>query len=254
MGYSNDDGSFTARSYLRFNTTGFAGSRIMSAKLRLWNYHSWSCTGASWEAWRTDFVDSSVRWTNQPTARAKVGTSTETRGYSSSCGDGYVYVEVGGALQTSADNNWTTANVMLRATSETSTAGWKRFDSAEGTHPPLVSITYNTAPSVPSALAVAPCYTACGSGAATASLRPTLSAKLADANAGQTLQAEFVVRNKTTLATVSSSGLRSGSPAWTNGSTASWQVPVDLVNGVQYEWQVRAKDPYAYGTGRRGPR
>ncbi|MEU8284072.1 LamG-like jellyroll fold domain-containing protein [Micromonospora sp. NPDC048905] len=247
LGYSNDGGTFYARSYLRFNTTGFAGSQIASAKLRLWNYHSWSCSAASWEAWRTDLVDSSVRWTNQPVAREKVGTSTETRGYNSSCGDGYVYIEVGGALQTSANLGWTTATVMLRATSETSTAGWKRFDSAEGTHPPLVSITYNSAPSAPSALAVAPCYTACGSGAQTSSLRPTLSAKLADANAGQSLQAEFVVRNKVTQAVVSSSGLRSGSPAWSNGSTASWPVPVDLASGSQYEWQVRAKDPWNYG-------
>lgn len=247
LGYSNDGGTFYARSYLRFNTSGFGGSRIITAKLRLWNYHSWSCTAASWEAWRTDPVDSSVRWTNQPTARAKVGTSTETRGYNSSCGDGYVYVEVGGALQHSADNNLSSASVMLRATSESSTAGWKRFDSAEGSHPPLLTITYNSAPSAPSALAVAPCYTTCGSGARTSSLRPTLSAKLADANAGQTLQAEFVVRNKATQAVVSSSGLRSGSPAWTNGSTASWQVPVDLVNGSQYEWQVRGKDPWNYG-------
>ncbi|NBE82077.1 LamG-like jellyroll fold domain-containing protein [Micromonospora rubida] len=247
LGYSNDGGSFTARSYLRFNTTGLGGSRIITAKLRLWNDHSWSCTAASWEAWRTDYVDSSVRWTNQPTARAKVGTSTETRGYNSSCGDGYVYIEVGGALQHSADTNATSANVMLRATSETSTAGWKRFDSAEGTRPPLVTITYNSAPSAPTALAVAPCYTSCGSDARTASLRPTLSAKLADSNAGQTLQAEFVMRNKATQTVVSSSGLRSGSPAWTNGSTASWQVPIDLVNGTQYEWQVRAKDPWNYG-------
>ncbi|MER7456515.1 LamG-like jellyroll fold domain-containing protein [Micromonospora sp. NPDC126480] len=248
LGYSNDGGTFYARSYLRFNTTGFAGSRIITAKLRLWNYHSWSCTAASWEAWRTDYVDSSVRWTNQPTARAKVGTSTETRGYNSSCGDGYVYIEVGGALQHAADTSASSASVMLRATSETSTAGWKRFDSAEGGRPPLVSITYNSAPSAPTALAVAPCYTSCGSGARTSSLRPTLSAKLADANAGQTLQAEFVVRNKATQAVVSSSGLRSGSPAWTNGSTASWQVPVDLANGTQYEWQVRAKDPWNYGS------
>lgn len=247
LGYSNDGGSRTARSYLRFNTTGFAGSRVTSAKLRLWNYHSWSCTAAGWEAWRTDYVDSTVRWTGQPVARAKVGTSTETRGYSSSCGAGYVYIEVGGALQYAADTNASSASVLLRATSETTTAGWKRFDSAEGTHPPLVSITYNSAPSTPSTLAVAPCYTACGSGARTSSLRPTLSAKLADANAGQSLQAEFVIRNKTTLATVSSSGLLSGTTAWTNGSTASWQVPVDLANTTQYEWQVRAKDPYAYG-------
>ncbi|MEU6024443.1 LamG-like jellyroll fold domain-containing protein [Micromonospora sp. NPDC047134] len=247
LGYSNDGGSFTARSYLRFNTTGFAGSKIITAKLRLWNFHSWSCTAASWEAWRTDNVTSTVRWTNQPTARAKVGTSTETKGYNSSCNDGYVYIEVGGALQHSADNSLSSASVMLRATSESATAGWKKFDSAEGTRPPLVTITYNSTPTAPTALAVAPCYTACGAGARTASLRPTLSAKLADANAGQTLQAEFEVRNKSTLAVVSTSGLRSGSPAWTNGSTASWQVPVNLVNGTEYEWRVRGKDPHTYG-------
>ncbi|MEV6811239.1 LamG-like jellyroll fold domain-containing protein [Micromonospora sp. NPDC051296] len=247
LGYSNEGGTFYARSYLRFNTTGFAGSKIITAKLRLWNFHSWSCTAASWEAWRTDYVDTSVRWTNQPTARAKVGTSTETKGYNSSCNDGYVYIEVGGALQHSADNNLSSASVMLRATSESSTAGWKKFDSAEAGRPPLVTITYNSAPSAPSALAVAPCYTACGAGARTASLRPTLSAKLADANAGQTLQAEFEVRNKSTQAVVSTSGLSSGSPAWTNGSTASWQVPVNLTNGTEYEWRVRAKDPWNYG-------
>ncbi|MGC5033252.1 LamG-like jellyroll fold domain-containing protein [Micromonospora sp. DT229] len=247
LGHANDGGSFTARSYLRFNTTGFAGSKIITAKLRLWNFHSWSCKAASWEAWRTDNVTSTVRWTNQPTARAKVGTSTETKGYNSSCNDGYVYIEVGGALQHSADNNLSTASVMLRATSESTTAGWKKFDSAEGGRPPLLTITYNSAPPAPSALAVAPCYTACGAGARTASLRPTLSAKLADANAGQTLQAEFEVRNKSTQAVVSTSGVRSGSPAWTNGSTASWQVPVNLVNGTAYEWRVRARDPHTPG-------
>ncbi|WP_143193835.1 LamG-like jellyroll fold domain-containing protein [Micromonospora sp. CB01531] len=247
LGYSDDGGARTARSYLRFNTTGFAGSRIITAKLRLWNYHSWSCSAASWEAWRTDYVDSSVRWTNQPTARVKVGTSTETKGYNSSCADGYVYIEVGGALQYAADNSQSSASVMLRGTSETNHLSWKRFDSAEGTHPPLVSITYNSTPGTPSALAVAPCYTLCGAGARTSAVRPTLSAKLADADAGQTLQAEFEVRNKATQAAVATSGLRSGSPAWTNGSTASWQVPVDLVNDTAYEWRVRAKDPYVYG-------
>ncbi|MFU8870394.1 LamG-like jellyroll fold domain-containing protein [Micromonospora sp. SL4-19] len=247
LGYSNDGGSFTARSYLRFNTTGFAGSRIITAKLRLWNYHSWSCTAASWEAWRTDYADSSVRWTNQPAARAKVGTSTETKGYNASCNDGYVYIEVGPALQYAADTSATSASVMLRATNESLNLSWKRFDSAEGVHPPLVTITYNSAPGTPSALAVAPCYTLCGAGARTAAVRPTLSAKLADADAGQTLQAEFEVRNKTTQATVATSGLLSGNPAWTNGSTASWQVPVDLVNDTQYEWRVRAKDAWSYG-------
>ncbi|MEU4563770.1 LamG-like jellyroll fold domain-containing protein [Actinoplanes sp. NPDC023936] len=245
LGHVVDGGSYTARSYLRFNSSGLAGSRIVSAKLRLWETHSWSCTAVSWEAWRTDYVDASVRWTAQPAAREKVGTSTETKGYSSSCADGYVYIEIGKALQVSADNSWATANLMLRATTETDTRSWKKFDSSEAVHPPVVTITYNAAPAVPSALAVAPCYSACGAGAATTALRPTLSAKLADSNAGQALRAEFELRNKATAAVVATSGVLSGS--WTNGSTASWQVGVNLANATTYQWRVRAKDPYNDG-------
>jgi RHS repeat-associated protein len=245
LGHVEDGGSYTARSYLRFATTGIWGTRIMSAKLRLWEFHSWSCTAASWEAWRTDRADTATRWTAQPTAREKVGTSTETKGYSSSCADGYVYVEVGKALQYAADNKTSDVTVMLRGTSETSSTSWKKFDSAEAAHPPVVSVTYNAAPGTPTALAAAPCYSTCGAGARTSGVRPTLSAKLADANAGQALRAEFEVRNKATAATVVTSGALSGS--WTNGSTSSWQVSANLVNGTAYQWRVRAKDPYADG-------
>ncbi|MBY8870259.1 DNRLRE domain-containing protein [Micromonospora sp. PLK6-60] len=248
LGYVVDGSAYTARSYLRFGTTGLWGSRVTSAKLRLWNYHSYSCTASSWEAWRTDRADTSVRWTAQPTAREKVGTSTETKGYNSSCADGYVYIEVGKALQSAADNNWNDVTVMLRGTSESDTRSWKRFDSAEGARPPLLSITYNAAPGVPTALAVTPCYSACGAGARTSSLRPTLSAKLSDANAGQALRASFEIRNKATGATVATSGVLTGSPGWTNGSTASWQVGTNLVNNTTYQWRVSGLDPYATGT------
>ncbi|MFI5936837.1 LamG-like jellyroll fold domain-containing protein [Actinoplanes sp. NPDC051494] len=247
LGHIEDGGSYTARSYLRFNTSGLAGTRIVSARLRLWETHSYSCTATSWEAWRTDTANTATRWTNQPTAREKVGTSTETKGYSSSCGDGYVYIEIGKALQTSADNSWTEGNVMLRGTSETSSTSWKKFDSSEAAHPPLVSLTYNAAPGTPSALATAPCYSSCGAGARTSAVRPTLSAKLADSNAGQALRAEFEVRNKATAAVVATSGTLTGSPGWTNGSTASWQTGVNLVNATTYQWRVRAKDPYDDG-------
>ncbi|MEU2614920.1 LamG-like jellyroll fold domain-containing protein [Micromonospora sp. NPDC007271] len=246
LGYYSEGGTTgTARSYLRLTTSGIYDAQITSAKLKLWNYHSWSCTANQWEAWQTDYVDSSARWTNQPTARVKAGTSTETKGYSSSCADGWVYVDVTKALQSAASSHWPTTSLMVRATAETQ-GSWKRFHSAEGANPPLVTITYNTPPTAPTGLAVAPCYTACGAGARTASLRPTLSAKLADSNTTQTLQAEFEVRNKATSATVATSGLRSGSPAWTNGATASWQVAVDLANNTTYQWRVRAKDPYGY--------
>ncbi|MEU4690793.1 LamG-like jellyroll fold domain-containing protein [Actinoplanes sp. NPDC023714] len=247
LGHVVDGGTYTARSYLRFATTGIWGSRITSAKLRLWNFHSWSCTAASWEAWRTDRADASVRWTNQPAAREKVGTSTETKGYNSSCGDGYVYIEVGKALQYAADNKTSDVTLMLRGTSETSSTSWKKFDSAEGAHPPVVSVTYNNPPAAPTGLAVAPCYSSCGAGARTSGVRPTLSAKLADSNAGQALRAEFEVRNKATAAVVATSGILTGNPGWTNGSTATWQVNANLANATTYQWRARGRDAYIDG-------
>ncbi|WP_436535954.1 LamG-like jellyroll fold domain-containing protein [Actinoplanes sp. HUAS TT8] len=248
LGHIIDGSAYTARSYLRFGTTGIWGTRVMSAKLRLWATHSWSCTASSWEAWRTDRADTSTRWAAQPTAREKVGTSTETKGYNSSCADGYVYVEVGKALQYAADAKTADVTVMLRSTSESDTKSWKKFDSSEAAHPPVVTITYNAAPGVPTGLAVAPCYSSCGAGAQTSSLRPTLSAKLADGNAGQALRASFELRNKATGAVVAQSGLLTGNPGWTTGSTASWQVTTDLVSGTAYQWRVSASDPYAAGS------
>ncbi|MFI5934037.1 DNRLRE domain-containing protein [Actinoplanes sp. NPDC051494] len=247
LGHVDDGGSFTARSYLRFGTSGIWGSRIMTAKLRLWETHSWSCTAASWEAWRTDTANASTRWSAQPTAREKVGTSTETKGYNSSCSDGYVYIEVAKALQYAADARTGDVTIMLRGTSETSSTSWKKFDSSEAAHPPVISVTYNAAPAAPTTQAVAPCYTACGAGAYTSAARPTLSAKLADTNAGQALRAEFEVRNKSTAAVVATSGTLTGNPGWTNGSTATWQVGVNLANATAYQWRVRAKDPYDDG-------
>ena len=88
LGYSDDGGTRTARSYLKFDTTGVWDQSVISATLNLWEYHSWSCRLASWEARRTGDVGSWIRWTAQPAWYETLGTSSQTRGYSSSCADG----------------------------------------------------------------------------------------------------------------------------------------------------------------------
>ncbi|MGE5829933.1 MAG: LamG-like jellyroll fold domain-containing protein [Micromonosporaceae bacterium] len=243
-----DGGGDVARSFLKFSTTGLWDQTIISASLKLWEWHSWSCIARSWDAYRSPDVTSSVRWTNQPAPYEKVGTSSLTTGYNTSCNDGWVDIGVTGALQYAATNHSSTQTVMLRATSETDNLGWKRFNSAEAaSNDPYVSITYNSVPNAPASLTVGPCFTSCGAGARVSAVRPTLSATLTDSNTSQTLKAEYEVRNASTQATVATSGLLSGSPAWTSGSIASWQVSTNLVNETTYEWRVRGHDGVGYG-------
>src|SRR6266498_3038156 len=243
LGYSDDGGARTARSYLKFDTTGVWDQTITDATLNLWEYHSWSCRLASWEARRTGDVGSWIRWTAQPVWYETLGTSSQTRGYSSSCADGWVSIGITPGLQSASAGHWSSLSLVLKAVNEADHDGWKRFDSTEGVHDPYVTITYNSAPGVPSNLSVAPCYTSCGAGAATAAVRPTLSATLTDANPGDSIRAEFEVWNTAHSTLLSSSGLTAGV---STGATVTWQVGTDLVNGTSYDWRVRAYDGHSY--------
>ncbi len=239
-------GADVARSFLVFPTGSLAGATVLSASLNLVEFHSWSCNPAAWLAYRSPEVGSSVRWTNQPAVYEAVGVSTKTTGYNSSCPGGWVDINVAGAFQYAAANSQPMATVMLRASSETANGDWKKFYSANSTvGAPYVTVTYNAPPAAPTNVTVAPCYALCGAGARVAALRPTLYAPLFDDSSWQTLKVEYEVRNASTLAMVATSGLLDG--GWTSGSTSSWQVPVNLVDGTGYEWRIRAHDGIAYG-------
>jgi hypothetical protein len=243
LGYSDDGGTFIARSYLKFDTSGMWDAGVLDATLNLWEWHSWSCTAYGWEAWRTSDAASWIRWTAQPTLYERIGTSTQTRGYSSSCNDGWVSIGVTPGFQTASTAHLSSLSVGLKGSSESNHLSWKRFDSAEGGHPPYVTITYNAPPAVPSNLTVAPCYTSCGAGAATSSLHPSLSAVVTDPNAGDSIRAEFEVWNPAHTALVASSGLLAGVGS---GATVPWQVGANLVDGTAYEWRVHAFDGRNY--------
>src|SRR6266540_437379 len=184
-----------------------------------------------------------MRWTAQPVWYETLGTSSQTRGYSSSCADGWVSIGITPGLQSASAGHWSSLSLVLKAVNEADHDGWKRFDSTEGVHDPYVTITYNSAPGVPSNLSVAPCYTSCGAGAATAAVRPTLSATVTDANPGDSIRAEFEVWNTAHSTLLSSSGLTAGV---STGATVTWQVGTDLVNGTSYDWRVRAYDGHSY--------
>lgn len=231
-----------ARSFLSFHDlNGYDGSTVVSAELFLWNYHSWSCTAAGWEAWRTSYVTSTVRWTNQPTWAEKDGTSSGTKGYNSSCADGWVSVSVKKTFQNSFNSSsTTTANVGIRATNEGSNYGWKRFRSANySSNRPYVSFTYNRKPNTPTSMSITDCSTQCSSPALVSRKDPELRVLASDPDGG-TLTINFQVYDSS-----SSSPVRTGSKTgYPSGSStpAAWRISPALTTDGWYKWRAQACD------------
>lgn len=225
----NNGSSQVARSFLSFPMKNITGKQVTAAKLNLFNYHSWSCTAKSWEVWSTGIANTSSRWTAQPSWGTKYATSTQTKGFSSSCNDGWVNADVTSLAKSWAANGNATNALGIRATDETDPYGWKRFNSGNAaSNTPYMSVTYNSIPGVPTLISPA-------DKGATNDTTPTLSAKALDGDGSQvTLDYEVWASNGT-------AALRSGSSASVaSGATATW-TPTALPTGA-YKWRVRSGD------------
>ncbi|MFF8974309.1 DNRLRE domain-containing protein [Streptomyces sp. NPDC014995] len=225
----NNGSSQVARSFLSFPMKNITGKQITAAKLNLFEYHSWSCTAAGWDVWSTAAASSSSRWTAQPTWSQKYATSTQTKGFSSACNDGWVGADVTTMAKAWAANGNATNHLGLRATDESDPLGWKRFNSGNAaSNTPYLSVTYNSIPGVPTLIAPVDQY-------ATGSATPVLSAKALDGDGSQvTLDYEVWTSSGT-------SALRTGSSASVaSGAQANW-TPAALPTG-SYKWRVRAGD------------
>ncbi|MEE1832318.1 DNRLRE domain-containing protein [Streptomyces sp. SP17KL33] len=225
----NNGSSEVARSFLSFPMKNITGKQITAAKLNLFAYHSWSCTPKSWEVWSTGAASTASRWTSQPAWETKYATSTQTKGFSSACNDGWVSADVTALAKAWASGGNGTNHLGLRATDETDPYGWKRFNSGNAaSNTPYLSVTYNSIPEQPTL--VAPL-----SAAATNDTTPTLSAKALDGDGSQvTLDYEVWTSTGT-------SALRTGSSAAVaSGAQANW-TPAALAAG-SYKWRVRAGD------------
>ncbi|MFF7545980.1 DNRLRE domain-containing protein [Streptomyces canus] len=225
----NNGSSQVARSFLSFPMKNITGKQVTTAKLNLFGYHSWSCTAKSWEVWSTGAASTSSRWTAQPAWGTKYATSTQTKGYSSACNDGWVTADVTSLAKAWATNGNGDNHLGLRATDETDPYGWKRFNSGNAaSNTPYLSVTYNSVPEPPTLIAPM-------SAAATNDTTPTLSAKALDGDGSQvTLDYEVWTSTGT-------SALRTGSSAAVaSGAQANW-TPAALAAG-SYKWRVRAGD------------
>ncbi len=241
-----DGGTTKARSFLSFHGMEWLqGKHVQAATLYLWNHHSYSCTARQWETWQTSYVNTSARWTNQPTWMKRLGYTTATKGYSSSCAAGRVNASVTGAFADQANGVTccSTVNIGLRAASETDSYGWKRFHSMEGANDPYVTLTYQTPPTV-TARATVPSLP-CATGTSTPYVNtktPQLRAQVSDAEGSQ-VRAEFEW--------LTGGGTRLGGTTVGPGASGSWlatTVPAGVFGeGGTYSWRVRGNDGLTTG-------
>lgn len=225
----NNGSGQIARSFLSFPMKNITGKQITAAKLNLYSFHSWSCTPKGWDVWTAGQAGTATRWTHQPSWGSKQATSTQTKGFSSACNDGWVNADVTTMVKSWAANGNSSNHLGLRASDEGDPYGWKRFNSGNAaSRTPYLSVTYNSVPGVPTLVAPA-------GQAATNDTTPTLSAKATDGDGGQ-VRLDYEVWLNT-----GTSALRTGSTAnVASGAPGAW-TPAALPEGL-YKWRSRAGD------------
>lgn len=222
-----DSGSSKYRSYLNVNVSPILGKKVTSATLRLYEWHSWSCTAKNWEVWSTSTTSGSTRWTNMPAFANKYATVSTTKGYSSSCADGWVSADVTVMAQNWSGGTATSKGIGLKASSETDNFYWKRFYSGNNaSNKPVMSVTYNSYPNTPSSVKVNGTAPASGSTYYTNDSTPTFSAAVSDPDGGN-VKAKFSLSGTPAAAgsTAASGGTSTYTPsALANGSSRTVQV------------------------------
>ncbi|MFI8967113.1 DNRLRE domain-containing protein, partial [Streptomyces sp. NPDC053493] len=238
----NNGSGQVARSFLSFPMAGISGKQILGAKLNLWNFHSWSCTPSSWEVWDTPHASTASRWTAQPNWNTKWATSTATKGFSSSCADGWVSQDIKNLAVAWAANGNGSNSMGIRATNESDPYSWKRFNSGNAaSNTPYISVTYNTIPVAGNPMTVTPGRANAGKNWTT-STTPALTYAASDAET-TFLRSKWEVWEGTTNLEVYDSGTQDPVTA----KTVSHTVPAGkLVNGHTYWFKGRINDGSAW--------
>ena len=154
-----DGGGTKARSLLKFadvQTQIPNGATITGARMYVWESHSYSCTPRDVSAHRiTDSWDgNAVRWSTQPGVAAAATTVNVAKGYSSSCGAGWVeFPNLGGMVDywKTVGNNY---GIEIRSPNETTNDWWKKWYAIGSGNRPYLEVFYSepdtTGPSISS--------------------------------------------------------------------------------------------------------
>jgi RHS repeat-associated protein len=225
-------GADAYRSFLTFPIATIKGKDIVSAALSLYETWSWSCTARPFYVYSAYGASTTTNWSNQPAAFTNYGSTTTTKGYSSSCPGGRMSVPITGLVHAWSGSTSSAGAIRLHA-SETDNYGWKKFASLESGADPYVTFTYNRAPNTPGT----PTHTPGTSSSTlttlgwTSTTTPTLKATVSDPDGG-TVRALFSVYLNGGGTPVVDKGYGS---VVASGGASTYVVPAGkLVNGSKY--------------------
>ncbi|GAB7051442.1 RHS repeat-associated core domain-containing protein [Catenuloplanes indicus] len=224
------------RAFVHWGTSALRGKQITSATVYFWNWYSTTCSAKSWEIWSTGAASTATRWGNQPAWQTREATSTATKGYTSSCDDGWTTISGTSFFQRAATANQSTAYMGIRATSETDTLAFKQFRSAqaeEAAEVPYAVVNYNSYPNALAATTLQP-----GDATETGTTTPQMKGVFSDADGG-TGRVDFEIYDRT-----GATSIVSGSGATVaNGAESAWTVPGgELDANTTYRWRARGHD------------
>lgn len=237
-----------ARGFVHWPVSALAGKQITAATVYFWNWWSHSCTASSWEIWTTGAASSATRWGTQPTWIQKEATSTETKGYSTACDDGWVSIDGASFFQRAANAGQATAYMGVRGTDESSTNSFKQFRSRNAlssSQVPYATVIYNSYPTVAMRSTVPATSCVTGSSRPTVNTAtPQLRSVITDAE-GSSTTAEFewwTLNGSTKLGSMATA-------TGASGSTFSAAVPPGVLDhGNSYKWRVRGNDGIVNGS------
>lgn len=215
-----------------------AGSDVISATFSAYGTHSWSCSATGVEAHWVTGITSATTWSNYNNSFSSLLQAQSVAHKPACSNDRWIEFDVTRLLRGTADGNYSTATIGLRASNEGSmAASWKRYRGDA-----RLSITYNRAPSMPSALRTSNPDSTCVAGESRPYVRsatPTLHSTVSDPDPGATVRGNFEIRR------ASDHGLVwAGSSAYqVSGRGHSITVPTGkLSNGVMYRWWTSGTD------------
>jgi RHS repeat-associated protein len=245
-------GVSVARSLLAFPSTSFAGTKVTSAKVHLFQYFAQSCAGTTMyvSSPASSWSETST-WVNQPASSGVYGAINSAAGGGASCPAGWLNgstgVDVTSLVDGWASGSITNRGIELTAANETDSNSWRSIYSHEIADPslrPSLSVTFNHYPN--KAQGMIPTTSSGTNPRYVNTLTPQLQLTAIDPDGGPVFGQFTIYENGTQF--YPATGVVNGSTV-TSGGFSTWRVPSGVLsNGHTYRIVAQVADGTLHST------